>query len=212
MRAKISGLLLAALIPLAACEAPGDETGEADLDEELETTPAAEISPEDEIGTEEIGLAQWDADADQRLTREEWGVWYDEQGLFDDWDTDAEDGLTSDELTGAAYAVWDADDDDALTEVEWNEGIGQWYGDEDYGAFGEWDVDGDSALDANEVAEGFERENLYDTVDRDSDALIDDEELADWWFDIWDADDDQLIDTTEWDQVGTEWSRIDTGL
>ena len=83
-----------------------------------------------------------------------------------------------------------------------------WFGDDDYGSWGEWDASGDGVLDANEVSEAFERESLYDTVDRDSDALIDDEELADWWFDLWDANDDQQIDTTEWDEVGSEYSRI----
>jgi hypothetical protein len=204
---RLIGLLVAAALPLTACDGGGTEDLGAGAEEEaFETAPTSEIT-----STQDVGLSTWDADADQQLSRDEWSGWYDEQGAYDGWNTDAEEGLTTDELGEGIFTAWDADADSELTETEWNEGVGTWYGDADYGTWGEWDADGDSILDANEVAEGLERENLYDTVDRDSDALIDDEELADWWFDIWDGNDDALIDTTEWDQVGSEWSRIGSG-
>lgn len=208
MRHRVFGIVLAAVVPLAACEAgeqaADGELGDVGIEEgvDVETAPAAEMTGD------QAGLVSWDTDGDQALTRDEWGGWYDDNSPYDQWNTDAQEGLTETELSEGAVSIWDTDDDDELTETEWNEGVGTWYGDQDYGAFTEWDANGDSVLDANEVAEGFERENLYDTVDRDSDALIDDEELADWWFDIWDVDDDQTIDTTEWDQIGTEWTRI----
>ena len=205
MRNPIVGLALTALIPLAACDAGGEQMGDAELGQEVETAPATDAA------TEQTGLAEWDTDTNQELNRQEWDAWYADQGTSDQWNTDAEEGLTQDELGTGAYGLWDADGDDSLTESEWNEGMGTWFGDQDYGAWSEWDANGDSALDANEVTEGLEREGLYDTVDRDSDALVDDEELADWWFDIWDGNDDQIIDTTEWDQVGAEWSRMGAG-
>lgn len=212
MRIRIPGLLLAALIPLVACDTDTGEMGRTGADEELQTQPAAETPSMEEPVTEEVGFAEWDTDADQQLAREEWDSWYRQEGLYDQWNTDAEDGLTSAELADGAILIWDADDDGALTEDEWSQGVGTWFADEDHGAWDEWDANGDGVLDANEVAEGLETRNLYDRVDRDSDALIDDEELADWWFDIWDANDDDHIDTTEWDQLGTEWSRAGSGM
>lgn len=203
MRIHTMALILAGLVPLAACDANGaEQVGDAELEGGLETTPAAETT----LG--QNGFADWDADANAQLTRDEWGNWWSQRGIYDEWNTDAEEGLVGEELAGGAFAAWDVDNDNNLNQNEWQEGAGTWFADDEYGDWGEWDANGDSALDANEVAEAFERENLYDRVDRDSDALIDDEELADWWFDIWDGNDDALIDTTEWDQVGAEWTRI----
>ena len=203
---KTMALAVAALLPLAACDAGGEV--ESGMEGGLETTPAAETATP---VAGDAGLGQWDTDANQNLTRDEWGGWYEDQGVYDTWNTDAQEGLTTDEFGGGIFGEWDADQNQQLTESEWNEGTGTWFGDQDAGSWGEWDANGDSFLDANEFAEGLERENLYDTVDRDSDALIDDEEIADWWFDIWDGNDDSAIDTTEWDQVGSEWTRIGSG-
>lgn len=205
MRNPILGLALAALIPLAACDAGGEQADDVDLGQEVETAPTTDAA------SEQAGLIEWDTDTNQELNRQEWDAWYADQGTYDQWNSDNQEGLTRDELATGTVGLWDSDSDGSLTENEWNEGMGTWYGDQDYGAWGEWDANGDSALDANEVAEGLEREGLYDTVDRDSDALVDDEELADWWFDIWDGNDDEIIDTTEWDEVGTEWNRVGAG-
>jgi hypothetical protein len=205
VRSRFLGILVAALLPLAACEAGPDD--EMDMDEGLETQPAAETTLGDETG-----MTSWDADTDMRLSRDEWRTSLAADGPYARWNTDDTDGVTNEEFAAGVRDFWDADDNDQLTEAEWNEGIDDWFSGAEYGEWGEWDANGDSFLDANEVAEGFERANLYDTVDRDSDALIDDEEIADWWFDIWDDNDDDFIDTTEWDRVGSEWSRVGTTM
>lgn len=193
-------LAIVGLLPLAACETEVDQT------EELGVEETAEMGAMEETGTATAwNINQYDTDADQQLARNEWDTWYSENNLYDQWNTGGE-GLEQNEFSQGVFETWDANDDAGLDETEWNDGTG-WF-DGQYGTFGEWDANGDSVLDANEVAEGFETNNLYDTVDRDSDALIDDEEIADWWFDIWDADDSEYLDTTEWDNLGAEYTRL----
>lgn len=190
---RISLALLAGAVALGCADGYEDEPelGEAEVEEEM--APVAE--PE-----AEYAFVEWDADANRMLDRDEWTVWVTETPRWTAWDVDDEEGLGTEEFSVTTVTVWDADDDDLVSEEEWRAGTDRWFGDDvDYGVWTDWDGDGDSFLDANEVAEGFEVNGLYDVVDRDADAVIDDEELADWFFDVFDANDDSQIDTTEWD-------------
>jgi hypothetical protein len=147
-----------------------------------------------------VDYGEWDMDADDALGIEEFRSWWNEQDFFDDWRADEDEGITREQFAERLHVEWDTNGDDVVSEVEWQEGTDTWFaGDVEDGAWDDWDGDGDSELDANEVAEGLERNGLYDRVDRDDDAVIDDEELADWFFDIFDDNDDDRIDTTEWD-------------
>lgn len=191
----VTVLSLTAFLALGACADEPDADVEGGV-------PTGEIEPEAPAADMEAerGFSQWDSDQDTYLVREEWDAWWADNDISGDFDTDGTDGLGQEEWANTTYSFWDADDDDRITEEEWTQGTERWFGaDAEYGAWADWDLDGDSELDANEVAEGFEREGLYDRVDRDADAVIDDEELADWFFDVFDFDDDDRIDTTEWD-------------
>ena len=180
-----TSMALAGVVALAGCADTYDE-GE-------------ELGAEDEVGLEETepadgldyGYSEWDVNTDRALGRDEFGTWAGEQG----WAEMDEEGFSE-----TTVGLWDVDDDDRVSEQEWTDATDRWYGDDvEYGTWADWDGDGDSFLDANEVREGMETNNLYDRVDMDNDAVFDDEELADWWFDVWDFNDDETIDTTEWD-------------
>jgi len=185
-------LAAAAVFLVGACEPEANEYDELEMDD----APVAE-----EMAGEDVAYAQWDTDGNRMLSREEFGPWYADRRVFTDWDADDEEGLNRDEFAGGLVGEWDEDDSDRLNETEWSTGAQRVFGDTEYGAFADWDADGDSELDANEVAEGFETHGLYDRVDGDRDALIDDEELADWFFDLFDANDDDELDTTEWEST-----------
>ena len=175
---------LAAVLVVMGCGETYDEGGELESGE-------VEVPPPMETVETPYAYGQWDMNTDRVLDRDEFGTWVDEQ----DWDAWDEESFTE-----TTFSLWDENDDGVLTESEWRESTDRWYGaDVDFGVWADWDGDGDSELDANEVRESMEAHGLYDRVDGDSDALIDDEELADWWFDIWDFNDDDEIDTTEWD-------------
>jgi hypothetical protein len=185
-------LALVAGLAMFGCADGYDD--EAEIDE-----AEAEVGPEAEMAEAEYGFVEWDADQNRYLDENEWTTW-DADRDRSAWNTDGEDGLSAEEFGATTVTLWDRDDDGLVSEDEWTEGTDRWFGDDvDYGVWADWDMDGDSELDANEVREGFETNNLYDRVDGDADAIIDDEELADWFFDVFDLNDDAQIDTTEWD-------------
>jgi hypothetical protein len=193
MRNRVSLAALPALMAfvIGACGAPP-------VDDEV-YEEQAELAEEQ---ASDAPYAQWDADHSDDMDVSEFDAWWaDERDRFD-WDIDGEDGLTRDEYVQGVYAAWDANRDGRIDESEWRQGSDRVWGEGRYEAgWTDWDKDGDSELDLNEVREGFETDGIYDRVDGDRDGLIDDEELADWFFDIFDADDNSRIDATEWEST-----------
>lgn len=200
MRAFKLGVVtaLGAGLALGGC-APEETETELGTEMETETT-----EPTDE--TLDVDFSEWDLDTDARLSTDEFEAWWNEHGFEIG---EGEEGADREAVSERVHAAWDTDDDDRVSEQEWREGTGT--GEEgDWGSWTDWDADGDSGLDLNEVREGMEGNDVYDRIDRDQDMILDDEELADWFFDLFDADADDAIDTTEWDQRGA-W-RDDVGV
>ena len=184
----------AAVFLLGAC-------GERDVDDDLYDDDAAMT---EERGTM-VGHARWDADQNTYIDDAEFVAWWSAEGSRFDWDLDDERGLTREEYNRGIFELWDENGDGRIDESEWRSGSDRVWGEGRYQtSWTDWDMDGDSELDLNEVQEGLERDGLYDRVDGDRDALIDDEELADWFFDIFDGNDDSRIDTTEWESTWLE--------
>lgn len=201
MRALKLGVAAALGMGLALGACAPEET-ETDLGTEGTETEATE--PTDE--TLDVDFSEWDLDTDLRLSLEEFEAWWNENRP----ELGDEEGADREAVAERVHATWDTDDDDAVSEQEWREGTGADEDGGDWGTWTDWDGDGDSELDLNEVREGMEGNNVYDRIDRDQDMVLDDEELADWFFDLFDRNDDDHLDTTEWDRRGA-W-RDDIGL
>jgi hypothetical protein len=80
----------------------------------------------------------------------------------------------------------------------------------DHGTWTDWDLDGNAELDVSETAEAETRYGFYDRIDINQDMVIDQEELGDFFFDLFDANDDSGLDVTEWDGVRADW--LDDGM
>lgn len=183
-------LALVGAVALTGCAEPYEEE-DIGVDQEVGVSDdVADLESDAPLADAEYDYGEWDVDSNRTLSREEFGTWAGEQG-WGEMDREA--------FATETTELWDADDDDLIGEDEWNEATDRFGDDIDVGTWSDWDGDGDSELDANEVREGLERSGIYDRIDGDADAVFDDEELADFWFDLWDADDDLEIDTTEWD-------------
>ena len=104
-------------------------------------------------------MADWDANTDSMIDRDEFGTGFGEGGVFGDWDTD---------------------DDAMLTEDEWSLGWGDDYDEADYGAFSDWDANQDTFLDEDEFGSG-----VFGTYDTDDDDLWTDEEYTAFEDDDW---------------------------
>jgi len=96
-------------------------------------------------------------------------------------------GLTRDQFERRVFKKWDRDGDGRVTETEWRAGVHLLWG-RPQGKWPEWDRDGDARLDFREVKEGLEKRGLYEQVDANGDGVIDDEELAAWLLNVFDAD------------------------
>lgn len=106
--------------------------------------------PIEEEVQQEFGLYDtWDTDADDRLTYTEFQEGYRSESRWNEWDTDASGDLSEDEFN-TAYSNY------------------SWY---TPGLYSEWDTDGDGMLTEDEWGTG-----LFDTWDADDDAYLTQEE------------------------------------
>lgn len=110
-------------------------------------------------------FGEWDANADARLTSEEFRTNFEEVGVFN---------------------AWDENDDLGLTESEFETGLGDdatafntRFGDK---AFDEWDLNDDNRLSNDEFYNG-----VYASYDSDGDKIIEEPEFGDIGDDIGDG-------------------------
>lgn len=162
--------------------------------------------------------------------------------------TEAETGVAEDEINtevfedepevAEGFAEFDEDNDGMWNEEEFmasnDQGFGEWDENQDDAldnnefynvSFNTADVNGDGTLDQNEwmdarqnMAGDYLEEDDWDLFDANDDDLIDDTEwnegLADSdWFGTFDADDDELVDNDEWNTgLFDDWDMNDDGF
>lgn len=202
-------VLMMVLLPIAsiACTPEAEEYEEVGVDEEIETDVAdsgLEEEPVETVGVDGYGYDwdwgtydTWDADADAELTEAEFGEGF--GGVYDTWDGDADGALGWDEFETTTYDWWDVDDDDRIGEDEWNTVTTAWTVDGyEWGAYGDYDTDGDGYLGTTEYGEFFNEEAWNGVWDLDDDGVVGRDEAADTFFDLFDGDDDNLVDGEEW--------------
>lgn len=69
------------------------------------------------VVAQEDGLFDWDDNGDG-VDAEEWNDGFGAEGVFDDWDADADGTLTEDEFNTGVFSSYDEDDDDYLDDNE----------------------------------------------------------------------------------------------
>lgn len=71
----------------------------------------------------------WDSNGDRRLDRDEWETGfnvynssypYDEDGVFDEWDTERDDYIDENEFLDGSFDLMDNNDDNYIEESEYN--------------------------------------------------------------------------------------------
>ncbi len=188
-----------ALLALSACGALVLVACEPEAERGLEDAEAADApATERPVSTP---YETWDANRDRVLQRDEFAQWRTEQGLFADWVGD--EGLDREVVNEDIRVALDVDGDGIVNEDEWRTGMTPLL--DDAGTWSDWDADGDSELDANEISESLETRGFYDVIDADSDDVIDDEEIGDFFYDVFDLNDNGEIDVTEWDASAEVW-------
>jgi len=199
-RAGIIGLFAMPGLLLGGC-AP--DTGQQMDDVEAE---AAEAPPTQRPTTTAFG--QWDINQDQSLQRDEFNGWSTDEGVFDDWIGD--EGFDREAFRENVREAWDVDGDGSITEQEWQAGTQALYPNAQVGTYVDWDVDGDGALTQEEMAAADERVDIQGQLDANGDGTVDQRDLGDFFFEVFDANDDGQLDTTEWEVGRSTW--FDDGM
>lgn len=193
MRHRMGFIALLGLLalPLVTCQ-PDTERGVPDAEAaDAPDTERPMVTP----------YREWDANRDMVLQRDEFALWRTDRDAFAAWV--GEDGLDREMFADRIHVSWDTDGDGVVTEQEWAVGVEPVLGEP--GSWSDWDADGDSELDVNEVAESLEIQGTYDLIDSDQDRIIDDEEIADFLYDLIDLNDNGELDVTEWDAFREGW-------
>lgn len=142
----------------------------------------------------------WDTDGDG-ITEVEWTEGFDT--VYTTWDVDGDGFVETTYLWDESYDWWDVDDDELVDEDEYVAYTDTW--DDDWGYDYEWpgwddaDVDGDGYLGTTEYQELFNEEAWNGVWDADGDGVVGADEAADTFWDLFDGDDDNLVDENEYD-------------
>lgn len=185
MKTYVAALAVGILF-LGAC---ADETDPVAGDETI-----GDDAIDDTAGVD--GFDTLDANGDSYLDEDEIAEWVDEEGVFQQWDSDADAELDADEIHGNAFALWDSNGDGTITETEWQTGSELFLpADGEVVAMDDLDGDGDSELDADEFAEGFDLSLLGETWSADG---LDESTFKQAYFELYDLNDDGQVTPDEW--------------
>lgn len=193
----LPGLFLAGCAPDAGQQTddPEAEAAEAPETQRPATTPYGE----------------WDVNQDQALQRDEFLAWSGDEGVFDNWIGDQ--GFDVEAFREDMQGAWDVDGDGSIIETEWQTGTEALYGmDAQVGTFADWDANGDGQLSTEEVAAGSERVSIQEQIDQNADGSVDRQEVGDFFFGVFDENDDGQLDTTEWETGRSTWFGGDMGM
>ncbi len=82
------------------------------------------------------------------------------EGVFEDWDTNGDGLLDPREFSTNMFELWDTDDDGVLSRTEWEQNQTRWF--DDTYKFRDWDSDGDGHITREEFETGVRENNVLD--------------------------------------------------
>ncbi len=199
-------LALVGAATLAGCGDDMEAREAADYDESMDEAAAevAEAQMEaieaDSPDSLELSedFAALDLNGDSQLDMDEVTDWAQRTGFtYDAWSQEGDS--TPEAFYGTLFARFDGDEDGTVTRMEWTRHAPLFPSDIlAESDFTRWDEDENGQLDRSEVVAGLESADLYARVDTDGNSSIEDAELIEWFYDLVDTNDDEVIDATEW--------------
>ena len=190
-------------IALAAfCVACGPEDDDAAFADEVDVPDDAYV---DETA---YGFDDFDLDGDSELDANEFHEWsesptfafYVQRDIAaTEVEPDQIGALDREVLVDALYAAWDTNDDNALDSTEWDPATRVMEAFSDTAsAWIEFDVDGSRTIELVEVQTRLEDDVVLTGIDADANGQIEDEELNQWFFALFDVDESGAVDRDEW--------------
>lgn len=149
-----------------------------------------------------------DLDGDSELDADEFREWSETPVFAFYMQTNLVEDPTQPEQTGALDAVvfidalydaWDVNNDGALNRGEWAAATDVLTGLNDTEAtWIEFNVDGNDIIDVDEVHARMDDDEVLAGIDADEDGVVEEQELNQWFFALFDTDDDGRVSMDEW--------------
>lgn len=150
------------------------------------------------------GMNDVDIDRTNRMDAAAFDDRFGPGGVFDTWDADSDGFLRENEFAVRLFDAWDLDNDNMLETREWDRSTEAW-GVSGFGGLADWDTDRDTFVSDEEWRAGFSDNGLFDRFDADRNDFLTGDEFTDLAFDVFDANNDAIVDDTEWDTHYDAW-------
>ena len=177
-------------------------------DSEAFASDAVEEALDDAPDQTAYGFDDIDMDGDSELDADEFHEWtetpvfafYMQTELVEDPDEPRQTGaLDAVVLIDALFGAWDVNDDGALDPAEWEAATRVISGLNDTEAtWIEFDVDGNEIIDVDEIHAQLEDDRILAGIDADQDGIVEEQEMNEWFFAIFDNNEDGVISRDEW--------------
>lgn len=161
--------------------------------EVLEQPPKVSVT----IGDQAYGtFSEWDTDADQELSRDEFMTQIRTRNVLSNLSTDQNNTLDKEEFHKWVMSALDRDGDDAISEQEFTSATNAWQ-DVDWGLFEDWNTDDDQTLSAQEFEAGLQNVKFFSEWDADNNGELGPDEFGNGLFGTWDENGDGALSADE---------------
>ncbi|WP_162052203.1 EF-hand domain-containing protein [Pontibacter pamirensis] len=192
LKTVTNGIFLFLLTGVVACYG-----GREIVEDEVVTDT---LNKSDVVTVEDVG-ATVDVAIIDTWDRDEFYTTFTPTSYYQDWDVNDDSFLDEDEFTTSFFQIWDTDNDGMIEDIEWNAAVA------DYNLAGAdwaaWDTNTDGFIETAEFDTGFNNLGWYNAWDTDGNGLIEAREYTDGVFTIWDEDEDDVLDDTEYTYFNT---------
>ena len=200
-----------AALLFGACDAGTevDETAELPPAETTvaETEPMTTTTMDEESAFAAVTLADLDTNQDQQVSRDEYDTWFGNEA-WGGLDANSDQQVAQNELGDTFWVLWDENADGAVDEQEYTQGREAFaISGVTYPEFGE--AAGDDQRWTRDEFDPWFQQNVWATWDTDSNQQLTRDEAADTWWDLWDGNDDDMIDDQELSRFGNSTATTD---
>lgn len=147
----------------------------------------------------------WNTDAEAGINSEEFNTGFGEVGAFDNWDSDSSGALSENEFSEGLFGSLDTDNSGSLEEAEFNsfsDGADRWGFDS--AEMSEWDTNADSAVSQDEFDTQIGDNNTYAGWDSDESGDVSETEFHESTFGVYDDDENNVIEEPEFGDLGDD--------
>lgn len=152
-----------------------------------------------ERGAVEKDFITYDQDTSGYLDQTEFCAGLQDQGVFNQWDTDTSGILETAEYSKGIFTIWDDNNNSYISQEEWNRYTNQWF--VTVYSFNSWDTDNDNQLSEEEFKTGLQDNTVFAIYDMNEVGMNPDE-FCSLVFSVVDTSGNQRIEQSEWKDNG----------